>query len=1110
MAGRLIGRDAELAALRDEIEAAAREGGRAFLLVGEAGIGKTRLAMALAAEARASGFLPVWGRCREGEGAPVYWPWVQAIRSSLADRSGPAAAELQDVLSELRTQDAGESGSQAHARFALFDRVTSALGAAARDRPLLIVLDDLHWADVGSLRLLEFLAPELSAAPVVVLGTLRETDAMSRPDAAALLAGLMRSARRITLSGLAQQAVRDLLADRLGGEPRAELVEHVLQVTGGNPFLLLEVADVLAADAGAASDVSRLSTPLTIGARGLLRRRAGALPPESFPVLHAAAVMGHDFDVDTLALALGRSPEAILDALDPALRHGVVRQVTDMLGRYAFVHALIREAIYEDLPPARRTGLHAAIAGALETRGAATDDRLPLLASHAFEGAQAGDAPRALRHQLAAGTRASRLLAFEEAVRFFERALSMTAIHPDDTARLQGLTGLGEALHHCGAAARSQAALADAVELARAQGAETFAETVRRVGDVRLETGRLDVATNTLLEEALAALPPEPTPLRARLSARLAAGLLLQPGAQERRKAMANEATAMARTLGDRACLEFVLSRRLVALLGPDTLAARIATADELLRTRPASRAAELEAIIFRIDDLAERGDRAGLDHALTTFDQTVGAYRHPFFVWAAHCFRAGIALFEGRFAEGDALAQEAFTLGQRAHAPTAMLAYAQQVFLLRGWQARLSEVEPLFSAGVAETAIVPAWRCGLASLYQLLGREADARRELDALAQAGLANVPRDAAWLTAMSLLAGLCVRLGDAARAATLYDLMLPFADRIAGARPLVVLVGPIANHLGALATLLERWEDAERHFGTALALAERMRALPWQAEVRHQWGVMHLRRGVRGDHECAGQLLDEAEAIAQPLGMQLLLQWIGEARRMMRRPERAAARAVGDGVVLSLVPRPNGSAPPLEARRAAPPGNTFRREGDVWTIVFEGRTTRLRHMIGLTHLATLLRQPGHAVHVGDLIDSAYETRRDAPPAARPTGDAGELLDRQARAEYQARLRAVREEHDEAVRLRDHGRADRLSEEMEFLTAELTRGFGLAGRPRRAGSAQERARIAVVRAIKYATDKIAEHDRPLAEHLRLGVRTGTLCSYAPPSRDTVAWTL
>jgi hypothetical protein len=207
----------------------------------------------------------------------------------------------------------------------------------------------------------------------------------------------------------------------------------------------------------------------------------------------------------------------------------------------------------------------------------------------------------------------------------------------------------------------------------------------------------------------------------------------------------------------------------------------------------------------------------------------------------------------------------------------------------------------------------------------------------------------------------------------------------------------------------------------------------------------------------------------------------------------------------------VPRPNAGGAPAEARRPAAPGNTFRREGDVWTIVFEGRTTRLRHMIGLTHLATLLRQPGRAVHVGELIDSAYETRRDTPEVAtRLGGDAGELLDRQARAEYERRLRAVREEHDEAARLCDRGRAERLSEEMEFLTAELTRGFGLAGRPRRAGSSQERARVAVVRAIKYATDKIAEHDRPLAEHLRLGVRTGTLCSYAPPSRDTVAWTL
>ena len=1116
MAGPLVGRDVELSALRAELDAAAGGQGRALLLIGEPGIGKTRLASALAAEARARAVQPVWGRCHE-HGAPVYWPWVQVIRAALAERPG-AAGDLTTLVDELRSQESGPRPGEAsaHSRFALFDRVTTALLAAARERPLLLVLDDLHWADAGSLRLVELLAPEVPSAPILVLGTVREVAATPRPELGTVLATLARTGRSLPVYGLAHPAVRGLLADRLGWEPDDGLVDDVVGITGGNPFLVGEVADVVAAEArrGAGGPVPLARAPLTIGARELLRRRLSVLPRATIDVLEAAAVMGHEFDVDTLAAALGESPRAVFDALSAAARHGVVRQVADTLGRYAFSHALVREATYEDLAPGARAALHAAIADALEASGAAADDRLPLLATHAFEGAQAGDAARAVRHQTAAGARALRLLAFEEAARFFERALSTPAIRRDGAAHLAAVLGLGEALHGCGALERSHALLRDAVALARPQGAEAFAETVRRIADVRIETGRLDVEVNGLLEEALAVLPPDPTAVRVRLMARLAAGLLLQPGAQERRRTLTDEATARARDLGDPACLEFVLGRRLVALLGPDTLRERIATTGELLEMRSTSRSVELEALLFRIDDVAEQGDRAGLDHARAVYDQKVAAFRHPFFAWAGGCVRAGIALLEGRYAEGEALAQDALALGQRAHAPTAMLAFAQQLFLIRGWQARLPEVEPLLAAGVAETAVVPAWRCGLANLYELMGRQVEARRELDALAFDGFASIPRDAAWLTAMHLLGGMCARLGDAARAATLYDLLLPYADRIAGARPLLVLLGPLATPLGGLATLLGRWAAAERHFAAALALAEPMRALPWQAEVRYQRALMHARRGLRGDRERACTLLDEAEAIARPLEMALLLQWIRAARGEAEEVSRAVGKAVGDdagglGVVLSLVPRRGTPARPADERRSAP-SNTFRREGDLWTIVFEGRTMRLRHMIGLGHLAALLRQPGRAVHVADLIDSAYETRRDEPATtARPTGDAGELLDRKARGEYRARLRALRVEQDEATRLRDRGRAERLAEEIEFLAVELARGYGLSGRARRAGSSTERARVAVVRAVKYAIDKIAEHDRGLADHLRVGVRTGTLCSYTPPSRDTVSWT-
>ena len=335
------------------------------------------------------------------------------------------------------------------------------------------------------------------------------------------------------------------------------------------------------------------------------------------------------------------------------------------------------------------------------------------------------------------------------------------------------------------------------------------------------------------------------------------------------------------------------------------------------------------------------------------------------------------------------------------------------------------------------------------------------------------------------------------------------MRPYAGRIAVARPLVVMVGPLDQRLGMLAMVQGRYASADAHFADALSVAERMRALPWQADIRHDWAEMLCQRGGRGDRERATALLDQAEAIARPLGMELLLQWIADTREQRLGPfaadEGRDARPAADP---AATPLPDmATAEPRPTRR----DGTFRRDGGVWTLIFEDRTTRVRHMLGMAHLARLLSQPEREVHVVDLVGAAYARRRDdGARADKASGDAGELLDARARAAYEARLRDAGEELTEAQELNDLGRAERLTEEVEFLTAELSRGYGFGGRTRRAASANERARVAVTRAIKYAIDKIAEHDAPLAEHLRRAVRTGTFCVYTPRARDRVSWTL
>jgi tetratricopeptide (TPR) repeat protein len=1106
---RFVGRHAELGTLRAELDAALRGEGRLVVLLGEPGIGKTRTAAALAAEARGRGAAVVWGRCHDSGAAPAYWPWLQALSAYVSEHPGVDSREIAAVLPALRagTHAAGSGDAPERARFERFDRVVAALAAATRARPLLVVLDDLHWADAGSLLLLEFAARELGTIPLLVLATARDTEPARRSDPAALLAAVVRLGRSVPLVGLAGPEVRDLLADRLGRQPEDELVGEIVGLTEGNPFFVIETLQWLTA-ARAGPDSRQDTVAVPPGVQELLRQRLELLPPPARRVLELAAVVGRDFDLAALAAVLGEPPAAILDGLAPALAAGIVREASGALRHYAFAHALMRETLYERLAPSARIALHAAVGAALEAAGPRDDVERSALAHHFFAAAQAGDPAKAIRYGCEAGERALDVLAFEEAVRHFERALAAAAIAPDDATQLRLLVGLGEAVHGAGDPARAEAIFRDAIVVARRCGVTEFAQTVLRCAGVRAEFVT-DVEMNALLEEAVAALPDEPSAVRARLMVRLAAGLSLQPGAEVRRRVLADEATAMARQLGDPATLAFVLQRRLIGLLGPDTLDERLATTDEILATKSGGRQGELGALVFRADDLAQRGDRAGLDQTLAAFDQQARASRQPFFLWMAASFRATMALLEGRFAEAEAQANEALALGQRVQPRTALLYFAAQLFMLRGWQARFAEIEPFLQASVTESAELPAVRCALAFFYEISGRAAEARREFESLAADGFAALPRDTTWLGSMYLLAGICSRLRDARRSAELYELLRSFAGRIAVGWPLVAVMGSIDERLGVLATVAERYDRAERHFADALAIAERMRGLPSQADIRHQWARMLYRRGRRDDRERAAALLDEAETIASTLGMALLLDWIKQARAEAHQavPVRAIgepAVAVGDdsrrGAVLSLVTRNASSASAPAARSGA-----FRREGDVWSLVFEGRTTRLRDMVGLGHIARLLRAPEREIYVMDLAAPG-----DASAGASADGDAGELLDAQARGTYEARLRDASEEREEAERLNDRGRMERLSEEIEFLTAELSRGFGLGGRSRRAGAASERARVAVTRAIKYAIDRIAEHDPALAEHLRLAVRTGMFCAYVPPARDRVTWKL
>ncbi len=1068
--------------LRGELAAALDGGMRTACLLGEAGIGKTRIATALAEEAAARGAAVAWGRSHGSGGAPVYRPWLQLLAGLARGLRGARGKALDDASAALQRDASALTGDQssAWARFAVFDRVVQALGEAAAERPLALVLDDLHWADLGSLRLLEFVAREVVAAPLLLLGAVRDGEPHAGDERAAVLSAVLGRSRSVQLRGLRDDAVAALLEDRLEDPPDTALVDRVRTATGGNPFLVIEMANLLAT-----SDGNAPPADVPAGARELLRERLSVLDAGEVRALEAASVIGVEFDPALLATVLDVSELELRRRLESIAERGLLREVEQAPRRLGFTHALLREALYGALSAEARCAWHARAARAIEALEGDPEVRVPLLAHHHFLAAQSGDLGGAANACAAAGELALERLAFEEATRQFERALSLPG-GGGDVPRWQLLAGHAQGLHGCGEHDRARDVFRQSVASASEVGPEAFAVAVLRFASADAETMVPDAGMNQRLEEALDGLPPDAPHLRAFLLARLAWGLHLLPGADERRRKLSEEALALARSLGDARTLEIVLGTRLIGLDGPDHFEERRAILDEF-PARPSTPSAELNALAVRVGDLAERGDRAAYDAAVGTFEQKARALRQPFFLWAATNFRAATAILEGRFEKAEALAREALAVGSRVLSHSPALQFALQAFVLLGWQGRFAEMEPALTSGFATSRVVPGWRSALAYFYCFTDREAEARREFETLAAEDFADIPRDGAWSMSVNLLGRTCAHLADAPRARILYELLAPCAGRMVVTRPFVVFGPPVDLTLATLAATEERFDAAEEHFAAARSTLKRLRGLPWLAELAYLHAALLLRRGQPGDAARAGALLDESEALAQSIGMSVLRRWIGQ------RKAELGTRRVSEA----------GSDAPVAAADA-PTRATFRRSGEMWAIGFGSRVAHLRHMRGLGYLARLLAEPGRDHHVVDLAGAGGGSQ------AADGGDAGERLDDQARSAYRARLRDATEELAEAERANDRGRAEVLREEVELLSDELSSAFGLGGRARRAGSTRERARVAVTRAIKYAIDKIAAHDATLAEHLRASVRTGTLVSYRPSSRDPVVWEL
>ena len=859
------GREEELTTLRSAWTDAGAGRRRGVLVSGEPGIGKTRLAAEIAGHAQERGGVVLYGRCDDGLAAPAQ-PFAQALTAYVAAcpvdelrvQLGARAGDLLGLLPELDTRLPGVAEAAPAEpeveRLRTLEAVAALLEAAGAGAPVLLVLDDLHWADDLSLLLLRHLLRVDASVRLLVLATYRDTEPSRSALLGEVVTGLARrpDVARIELGPLSE---RDVAAILTHAGRRVSLAGRVRDVTEGNPFF---VGEVLAAFGGDGEP----GTVLTPRVRDVVRWRLARLPDGTGEVLAAAAVAGGEFDANVLADVVEVDLESALDALGAAERARLVRSAR-VLDRFSFAHALVQETIVDELPAGRRLRLHARIAQALERAAATRAVAVGDLAAHFTAAGTLVDPTRAVRYARAAGDEAAAKLAFDIAGEQYGRALQAHERLPSapEAERLDLELARGRALKLAGDERADELlrAVATAAE-ARGDG-EGMAEALLAIGLDWADLVEEDAEMVALLRRALAVLPSGDSAIRARLDGFFVQETFSSVPDSERR-AMVGRALAMARRVGDPEALASVLTAHSWIVAGPESLPERLALASELVAVgrEEGLPYAEVDGHHMRFLALVELGDIKEADATLAaarSAARTGRARGTVAFLVAAR------ALLAGRLEDAEAEAVRAYEVQRDAASIPASVAenmLVRTLSLIRLVQGRLGEHEDARRAMAESVTKVPAT---FSVVWAHAAREKNdrdgARKAFERALDAGLLELPHGPTWTISLTWAAEICAWLGDRPRAARLYDLLAPFAD------VMTYQYGPVGRPVGRLLHTLARPEEAEVLLRDAIALCERMDAQAFLAMAKHDLGELLLPSAE------GRRLVGEADASAAALGM-----------------------------------------------------------------------------------------------------------------------------------------------------------------------------------------------------------------------------------------------
>ena len=920
-----VGRSAELNTLRALVPRAEGEGRRVVLLGGEPGSGKSRLVREFAAEAADDGVRVLYGACDAVVRTP-YGPFVEALdhlartadpaqlRAALGTGGGELTRLLPDLparVGDLPPPVAADPDTERHR---LHTTVAGLLSGISRTRPVLLVLEDGHWADTPTLLLLRYLARAAGSARLLLLATFRDAEADVPQTLAEALADLRRSddVVRMRLGGLSGEEVTEFVRCAAGGEAGAgppELAKAIGELTGGNAFLVCELWRALVeTDAVELVDgtlrltrsPTDLGTPESV--REVVSERLARLAPGTIDLLELAAAVGGEFELDVVRRAAGVADSELLARLDEALRYGMIEELPSRTLAYRFTHELVRRALYDRLSGARRAELHLRVGEALEGAEASTGRALADLAHHFAAAAPLGGARRGVDYNVLAARAATSALAFEEAVARLRVALDLRIESPQRRADV--LLELGTAANRAGKALDAQEAFRTAAQIAREFGdTNLLARAAIGYEDASWRPGIADREAVELLEEATAALGDEDCEARVGLLSGLARALDYQ-GDHERAAVVRQSAVEMARQLGDRAGLATLLTRAYWSR-GTHTHEEMLAMLAEAIEIGDELGNAEIraEALSWRAPTFVALGDLDSARREVAALQETAEQTAQPFMLHVAAHYSSAIALCDGRLDTADAMARRSRDWSRLLTGRDASGTYGIQMFGIRREQGRLAELAPVIRILAGQRGSTGPWRPGLVAVLVELGMEAEARRELARVRAEGLQGF-RESLWLASLTFLTDACTALRDEATAALIYPELEPLAGANVMIGQLVSCYGAADRYLGMLAATMGEWERAEEHFARATERNRSTGMVTWLGHTLYEHARARL---ARRDRAGAAALLGEAAAVADASALPALLariRTLGASAPAAALPDGLSAREVQ---ILGLVAR-----------------------------------------------------------------------------------------------------------------------------------------------------------------------------------------------------------